>query len=145
MRPVVTRGRERLFVPFALAIRRVRSHAQRSLLVATGIAAGAAMLAMTAVGSVAVQLRAAQPVAPTTEEIEALLDSVPDLRAVMRQAPPDELTELFAAFDLTATYDKKEQALRLAATLSPALIPPSERPRPPKEAVGELFHSGGRI
>jgi hypothetical protein len=61
------------------------------------------------------------------------------------QAPPDELTELFAAFDLTATYDKEQRALRLAATLSPALIPASERPRPPKEAVGEIFHSGGRI
>jgi hypothetical protein len=63
----------------------------------------------------------------------------------MRQGPPDELTELFAAFDLTATYDKKEQALRLVATLSPALIPPSERPRPPKEAVGEILHKGGTL
>lgn len=91
------------------------------------------------------QLRAAQPAGPTAEEIEALLDSVPDLRPVMQQASPDELTELFAAFDLTATYDKEQRALRLAATLSPALIPTSERPRPPKEAVGEIFHSGGRI
>jgi len=46
------------------------------------------------------QLRAAQPAGPTAEEIEALLDSVPDLRPVMQQASPDELTELFAAFDL---------------------------------------------
>ena len=49
----------------------------------------------------------------------ALLDSVPDLRTVMEQAPPDELSELFAAFDSTTTYDKDRQALRLAATLSP--------------------------
>jgi hypothetical protein len=33
-------------------------------------------------------------------------------------------------FDLTATYDKEQRALRLAATLSPALIPASQRPRP---------------
>src|SRR5919198_6571016 len=53
------------------------------------------------------QLRAAQPAGPTAGEIEALLDAVPDLRPVMEQAPPGELTELFAAFDLTATYDKE--------------------------------------
>jgi hypothetical protein len=88
------------------------------------------------------QLRAAQPAGSTAEEIEALLDSVPDLRPILQQAPPDELTELFAAFDLTATYDKGQRALRLAATLSPALIPASERTRPPKEAVGEILHSG---
>jgi hypothetical protein len=76
------------------------------------------------------QLRAAQPAGPTAEEVEALLDSVPDLRPIMQKAPPDELTELFAAFDLTATYDKEQRALRLAATLSPALIPASQRPRP---------------
>ncbi|RDI75451.1 hypothetical protein Gocc_1249 [Gaiella occulta] len=81
------------------------------------------------------QLQAARPTAPTAQEIEALLDSVPGLRAAMRQAPPDELSELFAAFDLTATYDKDQRALRLAATLSPDLVPPSERPRPPKKAV----------
>ena len=63
----------------------------------------------------------------------------------MQQAPPDELTELFAAFDLTATYDKDQRALQLAATLSPALVPLLERPRPPKKAVGEILHSGGRI
>ena len=87
----------------------------------------------------------AQPTAPTAQQIEALLDSVPDLRPVMQQAPPDELSELFAAFDLSATYDKEQRALRLAATLTPELVPPTERSRPPKEAVGEIFHSGGRI
>jgi hypothetical protein len=87
-------------------------------------------------------LRAAQPAGPTADEIEALLDAVPDLRRVMQQAPLDELTEHFAAFDLTATYDKEQRALRLAATLSPALIPTSERPRPPTEAVGKSFIAG---
>lgn len=91
------------------------------------------------------QLRAARPAGPSPDDIEALLDSVPDLRPVMEEAPPEELAELFAAFDLTATYDKEQRALRLAATLSPALVPTLERPRPPKEAVGEIFHSGGRI
>ena len=71
--------------------------------------------------------------------------AVPDLRPLMQQAPPDELSELFAAFDLTATYDKSQQALRLAATLSADLIPPREAPLAAKNAVGEIFHSGGGI
>jgi site-specific DNA recombinase len=82
---------------------------------------------------------------PSAEEIEALLDSVPDLRPVMRKASADQLAELFAAFDVSATYDKHGRALRLSATLNPALIPAPERPRPPVKAVGEIFHSGGRI
>ena len=61
------------------------------------------------------QLRAARPAGPSADDIEALLDSVPDLRPVMEEAPPEELADLFAAFDLTATYDKEQRApLRLA-------------------------------
>jgi hypothetical protein len=60
----------------------------------------------------------------------------------MQQAPPDELTELFAAFDLTATYDKEQRALRLAATLSPALIPASQRPDRPRRRSGKSFIAG---
>ena len=63
----------------------------------------------------------------------------------MRNASPDQLAELFAAFDVNATYDKTGRALRLEATLNPALVLAPERPRPPKGAVGEIFHSGGRI
>jgi hypothetical protein len=64
------------------------------------------------------QLSAVRPTEPTAQD-EALLDAVPD-----QQVPPDELTELFAVFDLTATYDKNQRALRLAATLSADLVPP---------------------
>jgi hypothetical protein len=63
----------------------------------------------------------------------------------MRNAPAEQLADLFAAFDVSATYDKPGRALRLSATLSPALVPDPERPRPPQAAVGEIFHSGGRI
>lgn len=83
------------------------------------------------------QLEAAAPTEPRPEEIEALLDSIPDLTSVMQQGTPDELRELFAAFDLTATYDQRGRSLQLTATLSPALIDP--------ESVGDIFHSGGRI
>jgi hypothetical protein len=32
---------------------------------------------------------------------------------------PEQLIELLAAFDLTATYDEEQRAIRVAATLSP--------------------------
>jgi hypothetical protein len=43
-------------------------------------------------------------------------------------APPtwvsdEELVEIFRAFDLTITYEKHEQRLRLAATITPELLP----------------------
>jgi hypothetical protein len=56
------------------------------------------------------QLNAARPTTPTAKELEALLDSVPDPRPIMRHAPPDELSELFGAFDLTATYPRSARA-----------------------------------
>jgi hypothetical protein len=62
--------------------------------------------------------------------------------AVMRNAPAEQLADLFAAFDVSATYDKPGRALRLSATLNPALVPAAERPRPPQKAVGEIFHDG---
>jgi hypothetical protein len=49
-----------LLVPVRFALLRLRAHAQRTLVVALGIAIAAAVLAMTSVGSVAVQDRAAQ-------------------------------------------------------------------------------------
>src|ERR1700751_5677350 len=48
-------GRERLLVPIRYALLRLRRHVPRTALVAAGIAVGAAVLAMTAVGSASVQ------------------------------------------------------------------------------------------
>jgi hypothetical protein len=63
--------------------------------------------------------------------------------ALVTVAPrPDELTKLFAAFDLTATYDKEQRAQRLAATLSPALIPTSQRPTAQGGGRGNLSWRG---
>jgi len=45
----------------------------------------------------------------------------------------EELVEIFRAFDLTITYDKHEQRLHLAATITPELLPvlcPNESDRP---------------
>ena len=100
-------ARQRLLVPAGLAVRRIRSHAQRSAVVAVGIAVGAAVLAMTAVGSVAVQDRAVQRalagLQPSDRAIQAVWSGVPGqeslsqsrldaiarraLRPVLRQPP----------------------------------------------------------
>ncbi|ADB53590.1 hypothetical protein [Conexibacter woesei] len=68
--------------------------------------------------------------------------AVPDLRPTLRTAEPDKLADLFEAFDVTATYDKTNRQLKLAATVTPELIPEKEKPRP-ASPVGEFVHSGG--
>ena len=50
----------RVLVPLRLALVRLRAHGARNLLAVLGIAVAAAVLAMTAVASVAVQDRAVQ-------------------------------------------------------------------------------------
>ena len=68
-------------VPVRLAAVRLRAHAQRNLLAAIGIAVGAAVLAMTAVGAVAVQDRAVQRalagLQPSDRAVQALWSGVP--------------------------------------------------------------------
>jgi DUF971 family protein len=62
-----------------------------------------------------------------------MLDAVPDLRPALNAASDEELVEIFRAFDLTITYDKHEQRLHLAATITPELLPvlcPNESDRP---------------
>jgi hypothetical protein len=74
-------GRERVAVPVRYALRRLRVNWPRTLIVALGIAVGAAVLAMTAVGSVAVQDRAVQralaQLQPSDRAIQALWSGVP--------------------------------------------------------------------
>jgi len=74
------RGR-RLLVPVRFALRRMRAHAQRTVVVAIGIAVGAAVLALTAVGSGAVQDRAVQrglaQLQPSDRAIQAVWSGVP--------------------------------------------------------------------
>lgn len=68
-------------VPIRLAAVRLRAHAQRNLLAAIGIAVGAAVLAMTAVGAVAVQDRAVQRalagLQPSDRAVQAVWSGVP--------------------------------------------------------------------
>ncbi len=70
-----------LLAPVRFALLRIRAHAQRTLVVAAGIAVAAAVLAMTAVGSVAVQDRAAQQalgaLQPSDRSVQAVWSGVP--------------------------------------------------------------------
>jgi hypothetical protein len=70
-----------VLVPVRFALLRIRAHAQRTLVVALGIAIAAAVLAMTSVGSVAVQDRAAQQaigaLQPSDRAVQAVWSGVP--------------------------------------------------------------------
>src|SRR2546430_11719318 len=74
-------ARERVLVPVRYALLRLRLRAPHTLLVAFGIAVGAAVLATTAVGSAAVQDRAVQralaQLQPSDRAIQAVWSGVP--------------------------------------------------------------------
>jgi hypothetical protein len=70
-------------------------------------------------------------------EIEAVLSAIPDLRDTLQSATTDELAEILETFDITATYDKPNRALKLAATLNSH--------RPPQGRSGQSPSSGGGI
>ncbi len=78
-------------------------------------------------------LEATRPLGARPEEMEAMLAAVPDLRSELERYEPPELAELLDAFDLTATYDKPNRRLELAATVTPELITALETKRPPEE------------
>jgi site-specific DNA recombinase len=79
------------------------------------------------------------------DEIESAVAGIPDLRPSLETASPEQLAEVLDAFDITATYDKAKCGLKVSATVPPATIASLNKNRPPTEAVGEIFHSGGGI
>jgi hypothetical protein len=56
------------------------------------------------------------------DEIVAMLDAIPDMRAALARADAEELAEVFHAFDVSATYDKAEARLELSATVTAELV-----------------------
>jgi site-specific DNA recombinase len=62
---------------------------------------------------------AKQTAAHSTDEIETVLKSVPDLCPALKTTDPEELAEILETFDITATYDKPSQTLLLSASLTP--------------------------
>jgi hypothetical protein len=73
-----------------------------------------------------------------------MLGAVPDLRQALTEASATQLSEIFSAFDVTITYDKENERLNLAATITPELIPDNKNDRP-RRAVADVCHSGGEI
>jgi site-specific DNA recombinase len=90
-------------------------------------------------------LETKRPDGTRPQEIEVMLDAVPDLRPTLRTAAPDELADIFDAFDVKIHYDKAGRKLTLAAIVTPELVPENEKPRPPRGQVGEFVYSGGGI
>jgi site-specific DNA recombinase len=77
-------------------------------------------------------LEASRPTGARPEEIEAMLDAVPDLRSALPDYNPEDLAELFDALQVEVTFDKPKQALEIAATLTPELVLLNETERPPQ-------------
>lgn len=58
-----------------------------------------------AIGRALEELESLEPEGPSTAEIEAALEKIPDLREAMRDAEGDDLVELLDAFDVSVSYD----------------------------------------
>jgi hypothetical protein len=71
-----------------------------------------------------------------------MLDAVPDLRLKLRNGSPEELADIFEAFDVSATYDKPSGRLQLAATVTAELVGEDEKPRVPGKASGNSSIAG---
>lgn len=62
-----------------------------------------------------------------------MLDALPDLRPALATATEEKLAATFQAFDVEITYDRDQQTLKLAAAITPELLPdlePDENDRP---------------
>jgi hypothetical protein len=72
-----------------------------------------------------------------------MLDAIPDLSETLATASPQQLTEIFKAFEVTITYDKINERLNLGATITPELLPQNNDR--PGGAVADVWSSGGGI
>lgn len=68
-------------------------------------------------------LKAQRPVGIDPDEIAAILDAVPDLRRTIANSTEADLAELFSAFEVDIIYDRETETLKLAAALTPELLP----------------------
>ncbi len=78
-------------------------------------------------------LKTKRPAGHDPDEVLAMLDAVPDLRPALATATEEKLAAIFQAFDVEITYDRDQQTLKLAATITPELLPdlePDENDRP---------------
>jgi site-specific DNA recombinase len=73
-------------------------------------------------------LRSQRPTDTHPDEILAMLDAIPDLRPTLRTAAPNELADIYSAFQISTTYDKPRNTLELSATVRPDLLAKDETP-----------------
>ena len=82
------------------------------------------------------------PVTPEPAQLEALLLSLPDLSGALANYSAEDLLDLFAAFDLQVSYDKRDHFQRMSQI---ALIPELRCSRSPscsaKGKTGQLGRS----
>lgn len=90
-------------------------------------------------------LRGTQPVGIRPDEIEAMLQAIPDLRPTLRSADAAELAEICEVFQITAVYDKPERTIEPSATILPELLPKDQTPTYTDGPVGVFVYSGGGI
>ncbi len=90
-------------------------------------------------------LKGAKPVGIRPDEIEAMLQAIPDLRPTLRSADAAELAEICEVFQITAVYDKAERTIELSATILPELLPKDQTPTYTDGPVGVFVYSGGGI
>jgi hypothetical protein len=81
------------------------------------------------------QLEAAEPDRAAPSDIEATLEAIPDLRGALAAASPEELAEIFDAFEIKAFYDKRDHSLAIEATVIPELWAEDDSPEPERPAV----------
>jgi hypothetical protein len=91
------------------------------------------------------------PVLPEPAQVEALLLSLPDLSAALASYNAEELLDLFAAFDLRVSYDKRDHSAEVSVALIPELLEPLAEAVPSKQrpanwaGLDKSVYSGGRI
>lgn len=84
-------------------------------------------------------LERTRPKEPEPAEIEAILNSIPDLREQLETAEGDELIELLDLFDVRISYDKPAQTLMLSVLLN------SDFPNPPDPTAAGYWSQGFEI
>jgi hypothetical protein len=90
-------------------------------------------------------LKGARPTGIRPDEIEAMLQAIPDMRPTLQSADATELAEICDAFRITVTYDKPNRTIELSATIVPELLPKDMNPTYTEGPVGVFVYSGGGI
>jgi hypothetical protein len=71
-----------------------------------------------------------------------MLDVIPDLRPMLHEATPNELAEVYKAFQIDVIYDKPHNTLELSAIVRPDLLTKDETPTGSTERSGYSYIAG---